>query len=59
MGEWWYRRFLRMDEDRPPDKRPKKVAIFTMNNPIGVSFMESIYKGCKENGNGDHPRRKI
>ena len=50
MGEWWYLGFFEWMKTVPPDKRPKKVAIFTMNNPIGVSFMESIYKGCKETG---------
>lgn len=50
MGEWWYLGFFEWMKTVPPDKRPKKVAIFTMNNPIGVSFMESIYKGCKDTG---------
>ncbi|MGD0234543.1 MAG: amino acid ABC transporter substrate-binding protein [Syntrophorhabdales bacterium] len=50
MGEWWYVGFFEWMKTVPADQRPKKVAIFTMNNPIGVSFMESIYKGCKETG---------
>jgi branched-chain amino acid transport system substrate-binding protein len=50
MGEWWFVGFFEWMKTVPADQRPKRVAIFTMNNPIGVSFMDSIYKGCKETG---------
>jgi hypothetical protein len=29
---------------------PKKAAVYTMNNPIGMALMESLYKGCKDLG---------
>jgi branched-chain amino acid transport system substrate-binding protein len=50
MGEWWYLGFFQWLATVPADKRPKKAAVYTMNNPIGVSLMESIYKGCKDLG---------
>jgi branched-chain amino acid transport system substrate-binding protein len=50
MGEWWYLGFFQWLATVPADKRPKMAAVYTMNNPIGVSLMESIYKGCKDLG---------
>jgi branched-chain amino acid transport system substrate-binding protein len=50
MGEWWFVGFFEWLKTVPADKRPKRAALFTMNNPIGISFMDSIYKGCKETG---------
>jgi len=50
MGEWWYLGFFEWMKTVPADKRPKKAALYTMNNPIGVSLLDSIYKGCKELG---------
>ena len=50
MGEWWYLGFFEWMKTVPADRRPKKAAVYTMNNPIGVSLMDSIYKGCKELG---------
>ncbi|MDI7260654.1 MAG: amino acid ABC transporter substrate-binding protein [Thermodesulfobacteriota bacterium] len=50
MGEWWYLGFFEWMKTVPVDKHPKKAAVFTMNNPIGMSLMDSLYKGCKELG---------
>ncbi len=50
MGEWWYLGFFEWMKTIPPDKRPKKAAVYTMNNPIGMALMESLYKGCKDLG---------
>jgi branched-chain amino acid transport system substrate-binding protein len=50
MGEWWYEGFFQWLETLPPDKRPKKAAVFTMNNPIGVSVNESIIQWAKKLG---------
>ena len=50
MGEWWYLGLVQWLATISPDKRPKKAAVYTMNNPIGVSLMESLYKGCKDLG---------
>ena len=38
MGEWWYVGFCQWMETVPKDQRPKKAAIYTMNNPIGTSL---------------------
>ena len=50
MGEWWYLGFFEWLKTLPPDKRPKKAAVYTMNNPIGMALMDSLYKGCKDLG---------
>ena len=50
MGEWWYLGFFEWMKTIPADKRPRRAAVYTMNNPIGVSLMDSLYKGCKELG---------
>ncbi len=50
MGEWWYLGLFEWMKTLPADKRPKRAALYTMNNPIGVSLLESIYKGCKDLG---------
>lgn len=52
MGEWWYLGFFEWMKTVSLDKQPKKVAVYTMNNPIGMAFMDSIYEGCKEMGIG-------
>jgi branched-chain amino acid transport system substrate-binding protein len=48
MGEWWYEGFFQWLETLPPDKRPKKAAVYTMNNPIGGSLMDSINRWSKK-----------
>jgi branched-chain amino acid transport system substrate-binding protein len=50
MGEWWYLGFFEWMKTIPADKRPKKAALYTMNNPIGMALMDSMYKGCKDLG---------
>jgi branched-chain amino acid transport system substrate-binding protein len=50
MGEWWYEGFFQWLETLPPDQRPKKAAVFTMNNPIGVSVAQSITQWAKKLG---------
>ena len=50
MGEWWYEGFFQWLETVPADKRPKKAAVYTMNNPIGVSLMDSIVRWTKKLG---------
>ncbi len=50
MGEWWYEGFFQWLETVPADQRPKKAAIYTMNNPIGASLTGSIDKWTKKLG---------
>ena len=50
MGEWWYEGFFQWLETVPADQRPKKAAVYTMNNPIGASLMESITKWTNKLG---------
>jgi branched-chain amino acid transport system substrate-binding protein len=50
MGEWWYLGFFEWVKTVPSDKRPKKAAVYTMNNPIGIALLDSLYKGCKDLG---------
>jgi branched-chain amino acid transport system substrate-binding protein len=50
MGEWWYEGFFQWLETVPADKRPKKAAVFTMNNPIGASLVDSINRWTKKLG---------
>ena len=38
MGEWWYEGFFQWLNSLPKDKRPKRAAVYTMNNPIGASL---------------------
>lgn len=38
MGEWWYEGFCQWMATVPKDQRPKKAAVYTMNNPIGASL---------------------
>jgi len=50
MGEWWYEGFFEWLDTLPAEQRPKRVASFTMNNPIGLSLMESLYTWTKKLG---------
>ncbi|MFA6221396.1 MAG: amino acid ABC transporter substrate-binding protein [Desulfomonilaceae bacterium] len=50
MGEWWYEGFFQWLETVPADQRPKKAAVYTMNNPIGAALMESITKWTNKLG---------
>lgn len=42
MGEWWYEGFFQWLATVPPDKRPQRAAIYTINNPVGLSLTDSI-----------------
>lgn len=42
MGEWWYEGFFEWLATLPAEQRPKRAAVYTMNNPIGASLMDSI-----------------
>lgn len=48
MGEWWYEGFYQWVKSLPADDRPKRAAVYTMNNPIGASLIDSIYRMSKE-----------
>jgi branched-chain amino acid transport system substrate-binding protein len=50
MGEWWYEGFYQWLKTVPPAQRPKRAAVYTMNNPIGTSLMDSIYRMSKDLG---------
>lgn len=50
MGEWWYEGFFQWLETVSADKRPKKAAVYTMNNPIGVSLKDSIMRWTEKLG---------
>ncbi len=50
MGEWWYEGFFEWLATLPADQLPKRAACFTMNNPIGVSLMQSFYTWTKKLG---------
>ncbi len=42
MGEWWYLGFIDWMKTISPKDRPKRAAVFTMNNPIGTSLLDSM-----------------
>jgi branched-chain amino acid transport system substrate-binding protein len=42
MGQWWYDGLFRWLETLPAEGRPTKAAVFTMNNPVGASVVESL-----------------
>ena len=50
MGEWWYEGFIQLLKKMPPEQRPKRAAVYTMNNPIGLALLPSIEKMSKELG---------
>lgn len=50
MGEWWYEGFFQWLETIPQEQRPKKAAVYTMNNPIGASLTDSISRWTKKLG---------
>ena len=50
MGEWWYEGFYQWQKTVPADQRPKRAAVYTMNNPIGASLMDSINRMSKDLG---------
>jgi branched-chain amino acid transport system substrate-binding protein len=50
MGEWWYEGFYQWLKSLPADQRPKRAAVYTMNNPIGASLTGSISRISKDLG---------
>ncbi|UCE54340.1 MAG: amino acid ABC transporter substrate-binding protein [Desulfobacterales bacterium] len=42
MGEWWYEGFFQYMKAMPADQRPKRAAVYTMNNPIGASASSTL-----------------
>jgi branched-chain amino acid transport system substrate-binding protein len=50
MGEWWYEGFYQWLKTMPADERPKRAAVYTMNNPIGASLTDSINRMSKDLG---------
>ena len=48
MGEWWYEGFYQWIKSLPDSERPKRAAVYTMNNPIGASLTDSIYRMSKD-----------
>ena len=50
MGEWWYEGFYQWLKSLPVVQRPKRAAIYTMNNPIGTSLMDSIERMSEDLG---------
>jgi branched-chain amino acid transport system substrate-binding protein len=50
MGEWWYEGFYQWLKSLPADQRPKRAAVYTMNNPIGASLTGSISRIAKDLG---------
>jgi branched-chain amino acid transport system substrate-binding protein len=50
MGEWWYEGFFQWLDSLPPDKRPKRAAVYTMNNPIGASLQGGFATWMKKLG---------
>lgn len=50
MGEWWYEGFYQWLKTVPADQRPKRAAVYTMNNPIGASLTDSINRMSKDLG---------
>lgn len=48
MGEWWYEGFFQWLATIPADQRPKRAAVYTINNPVGLSLQDSIDRWTKE-----------
>ncbi|NIS70910.1 MAG: ABC transporter substrate-binding protein, partial [Proteobacteria bacterium] len=48
MGEWWYEGFYQWMKTLPAEQRPKRAAVYTMNNPIGASLMDGIQRMSEE-----------
>jgi branched-chain amino acid transport system substrate-binding protein len=50
MGEWWFLGAFQWLETIPPDQRPKRAAVYIMNNPVGTSLTDSVFKWSKKLG---------
>ncbi len=50
MGQWWYDGLFKWLKTLPASERPKKAAIFTINNPVGASTLEVVPKELADLG---------
>lgn len=50
MGEWWYEGIWQYIASMPADQRPKTMAVFTMNNAVGLAVKGSTDEGAKRLG---------
>jgi len=49
MGEWWFLGAFQWLETFPADQRPKRAAVYIMNNPVGTAWI-----GMSRPGYGIH-----
>ena len=42
MGQWWYEGLYGWLASLPEAERPKKAAVFTINNPVGAAILEPM-----------------
>lgn len=50
MGEWWFLGAFQWLETFPADQRPKRAAVYIMNNPVGTALLSSIDEYTKKLG---------
>jgi branched-chain amino acid transport system substrate-binding protein len=50
MGEWWFLGAFQWLESFPADQRPKRAAVYIMNNPVGTALISSIDEYTKKLG---------
>ncbi len=48
MGEWWYEGFFQWLATIPANQRPKRAAVYTINNPVGLALQDSIDRWTKK-----------
>jgi len=48
MGEWWYEGFFQWLATLPANQRPHRAAVYTINNPVGLSLQDSINRWTKK-----------
>jgi len=50
MGQWWYEGIYKWLGTMPAEQRPKTVAMFHMNNPVGMATLEGAPERYKSLG---------
>jgi branched-chain amino acid transport system substrate-binding protein len=50
MGEWWYLGAFQWLETFPREQRPKRGAVYAMNNPVGTATLASLDEWSKKLG---------
>ena len=50
MGEWWFLGGFQWLETFPADQRPKRAAVYIMNNPVGTALLPSVDEYTKKLG---------